>query len=335
MEAVPDQFDALEVGILVHDPDTGAIRYANAAAEELYGYAEADLKAMEIGEFSSDSFSQAEAVQRVQAAADGQSQQFEWRNKRPTGELYWVEVRLSDLTIDGETYVVALVRDISEYKLNLRHLRVLSRITRHNLRNKLNVIDGFLGQLEPDERSDGTKPFDRIRRSVSELLALTGWIDTVRSATRVAPSAETRDIAALVTEVVEPYRVDHADIEWELDCEHADATADATLRTAIEELIDNAVTHNPHDELTITVSVGERSDDDQVYIRIADTGRPIPELEIEPIVGGYDPDPLEHGDGIGLWEVQTIINAHGGRISVVENGVERTVFEIALPKRCS
>lgn len=55
-------------------------------------------------------------------------------------------------------------------------------------------------------------------------------------------------------------------------------------------------------------------------------------MEIEPIVGGYDPDSLEHGDGIGLWEVQTIIQAHGGRLSLPENSLERTVIEIALPQ---
>ena len=333
MVAVPSQFDTLDVGVMIHDSGTGAILYANEFAEELYGYSEAELRGMDVAEFSSASFSQAEAVQRIQAAAAGDSQRFEWRNKRATGELYWVEVRLSDLTINDTTYVVALVRDISEYKLNLRHLRVLTRITRHNLRNKLNVIDGFFEQLDIDENSADSEIVDRIQRNISELLSLTSWIDTIKSVTRAGSPAGTCDIQQLVTEIAETYQREYPDIAWQINIEQADATADATLRAAIEELIENAVTHNPHDGLEVTVSVTDSPADEQVYIRIADTGRPIPELEIEPIVGGYDPDPLEHGDGIGLWEVQTIINAHGGRISVAENSVERTVVEIALPKR--
>ena len=333
MLSVPDQFDGLEVGILVHDPETGEIRYVNEFATELYGYNKAELVGMDIVEISSASFSQAEAHQRIRAAADGEPQRFEWRNRRSTGELYWVEVRLSEITIQGTSYVVALVRDISEYKLNLRHLRVLARITRHNLRNKLNAIDGFFDQLDIDDAGSNSEVVGRIRRNINGLLNLTNWIDTVKSATKVAPSAKTRNICQLVADIGKTYRREYPTITWQFDCEETYATADSTLRTAIDELIDNAVTHNPHEELAITVSVTERPDDGQVRICIEDTGRPIPEVEVEPIVGGYEPDPLEHGDGIGLWEVQTIVNAHGGRLSIAANSVERTAVEIVLPEQ--
>ena len=173
MVSVPDHFDSLEVGILLHDPETGDVCFANEFAEELYGYSEDELVGMNVAEFSSESFSQTEAQQRIQAAADGQSQRFEWRNKRSSGELYWVEVRLSAITIDDTPYVVALVRDISEYKLNLRHLRVLTRITRHNLRNKLNAIDGFFDQLDIDDGTANGHVAGRVGRHPCE------WFDQI------------------------------------------------------------------------------------------------------------------------------------------------------------
>lgn len=331
MVSVPSQFDALDVGITVHDPQTGEICYVNEFAEELYGYSEHEMKEMDVGEFSSESFTQAEAVERIQAAADGQSQQFEWRNKQPTGEVYWVEVRLSDITIEDSTYVVALVDDISEYKLQLRHLRVLTRITRHNLRNKLNVIDGFFDELDIDETTENSDLIERIQRNVAELCTLTNWIETVNSATRDDHGTETRDICQVVTAVAEPYQTEYPNISWQFDCEECFAVTNQTLENAIDELIDNAVRHNPHENLAISVSVTERSGGDQVCIQIADTGRPIPDIEIEPIVGGYDPDPLQHGEQIGLWEVQTIVNAHGGRISLKKNSVKQTIIELVLP----
>ncbi len=331
MIEVPSQFDALEVGVLVHDPDTGRILYANEYAEDIYGYTTAELIGMDVGEFSAEVFSQAEAVQRIQAAADGTAQQFEWRNKRSTGELYWVEVRLSDLTIDDEVYVIALVRDITAHKMTLRHLRVLTRITRHNLRNKLNVISGFLAELELDSSASDLTIRDRIDRNVEELLDLTEWIDTVKSAARTTTPAETCNVAQLVRDVGERFQCDNDDIVWRFDCEEAVVAADSHIETAVAELVSNAVQHNPHDGLEITLSVTS-ADDQQVLIQIIDTGQPIPDIEIEPIVGGYDPDPLEHGEGIGLWEVQTIIDAHGGRLSIKENSLERKVIEIALPR---
>jgi len=330
MVTSPNHFDELEVGILLHDAQTGDILYANTFAEEIYGYSKDELTSMDVADFSSASFSRSEAIQRIQAAADGHSQQFEWRNKRPTGELYWVEVRLSDLTIDGTTYVAALVRDITEYKMNVRHLRVLTRITRHNLRNKLNIIEGYLDQID-HEKSDASV-VDRIHRSVSELLDLTGWIDTIKSVNRTETPAEVCDICQLVAEIGESYQQEYPEIIWKFDCQHAYATADSTLQTAINELIDNAVTHNPHEDLEITVSVRECPEDKQISICVTDTGQPIPEIEIEPLVSGYDPDPLEHGERIGLWEVQTIINAHQGRLSINENSIDQKTIEITLPQ---
>lgn len=330
MIEVPSQFDSFEVGVLIHEPETGEILYANEYAEDIYGYAAAELIEMDVGEFSAEVFSQAEAVQRIQAAADGTSQQFEWRNKQSTGELYWVEVRLSDIEIEDEVYVIALVRDITEYKMTLRHLRVLTRITRHNLRNKLNVISGFLAELEIDNGSEDCTIRDRINRNVEELLDLTEWIETVKSAARTTTTLETCNIAHIVREIGERFQRDNDDITWRFDCEEAAVAADSQIKTAVEELVGNAVQHNPHDELEITLSVTSK-DEQQVLIQVIDTGQPIPDIEIEPIVGGYDPDPLEHGEGIGLWEVQTIIDAHGGRLSIKENSLERKVIEIALP----
>lgn len=330
MVTPPNQFDELEVGILLHNAQTSDILYANNFAEDLYGYPEEELITMNVADFSAGSFSEAEAVQRVQAAADGNSQQFEWRNKRPNGEVYWVEVRLTDITIDDTTYVVALVRDISEYKMNLRHLRVLARITRHNLRNKLNIIEGYFDQIEHNEVDSST--VDRIKRNISELLDLTSWIDTIRSINKTDTGAEVCNICNLVTEIGESYQEEYPEINWIFDCEQAYATADSTLRIAIDELIDNAVSHNPHDDLEITISVTEHPTDKQISICITDTGRPIPEIEIEPLVSGYEPNPLAHGERIGLWEVQTIINAHRGRLSITENSPHQKTIEITLPR---
>lgn len=329
MVTIPDQLNDLQVGILLHEPETGDIVYVNEYAEDLYGYTEAEMKRMDVGDFSSDSFSNSEAVQRMQAAVDGHPQQFEWQNKRSTGELYWVEVRLSKLTVEETEYVVALVQDITEYKMNLRHLRVLTRITRHNLRNKLNVIKGGFDHIE--RQTEGSEMLDRMGRSIGELLSLTNWIDTIKSVSSNTPS-ESCNICELLGELEATYREEYPTINWQFDCDQCYVTADATLRTAVNELIDNAVAHNPHEGLDIIVSVTERPADQQICIEITDTGRPIPEIEIEPLVSGYDPNPLEHGEKIGLWEAQTIINAHRGRLSVKENNAEQKTLKITLPR---
>jgi PAS domain S-box-containing protein len=88
-EELPNEFDTLRVGIMLHDPETGEILDANQRLEELYGYSVETLREMQFEEFSANTYSytQAEAGRRIAAAAEGTPQSFEWRIKRADGEL--------------------------------------------------------------------------------------------------------------------------------------------------------------------------------------------------------------------------------------------------------
>jgi K+-sensing histidine kinase KdpD len=103
------------------------------------------------------------------------------------------------------------------------------------------------------------------------------------------------------------------------------------LQRAFHELIDNAVKHNSHENLDITVSASENIADQQIDVQIIDTGQPIPDIEITPLLGGDEPDQLKHGENVGLWEVQTIINQHQGILRLKENNPERKIIELTLP----
>lgn len=117
-QTVESVFDDLGVGITLHDPETGSIVGANSRLEELYGYTEAELSERSVADYSAtdEGFTQADAKARIQAAADGEPQEFEWRVERADGERFWAEVRLARTTLDGEDYVLAEISDISARK---------------------------------------------------------------------------------------------------------------------------------------------------------------------------------------------------------------------------
>lgn len=69
----------------------------------------------------------------------------------------------------------------------------------------------------------------------------------------------------------------------------------------------------------------------QIDIQIWDTGELVPDMEIQPLLEGYDPNPLDHARHIGLWEVQTIVNSHHGILTCKENTADRKVIEVTLP----
>ena len=125
-QTVESVFDDLGVGIMLHDPKTGAIVGANSRVEELYGYTEAELSGRSVADYSAtgDGFTQADVEARIQAAVDGEPQEFEWRIERADGERFWAAVRLAHTTLDGEDYVLAEVSDISARKHHQRPLDI-------------------------------------------------------------------------------------------------------------------------------------------------------------------------------------------------------------------
>ena len=321
-------YSSLAVGVTVHDPKTGGICYANEYAENVYGYSTQELSEIDITELSSDSHSKTAFIEQIQAAANGTPQQFEWRVQRPSGEILWIEMQLSKLAVREQSYVVAVVRDIDEYKMKLRHFYLLNRIVRHNFRNKLQVIGGRFAQI--DAQTDDSKMFDQMRRAIAELVKLTGWVNRITSLSG-EENTDRINIRQILEKEVQRYRSKHPEIGWEIDTENLYIDANPLLQDAFHELIDNAVQHNSHETLDITVSASENVADQQIDIQISDTGQPIPDIETVPLLDGDESDQLKHGNSIGLWEVQTIINRHRGVLRLTENSTERKVIEVTLP----
>jgi len=149
-ETVSSVFDDLEIGITLHDPKTGAIRGVNSRLEELYGYSEAELRELSVADYSAtdEGFTQADAERRIQAAADGDPQAFEWRIERPDGERVPVRVRLARTELDGEAYVIAEIRDISDRKQQAADLEA----ERGFIEQSLETLEDAFYLLDPDGR---------------------------------------------------------------------------------------------------------------------------------------------------------------------------------------
>jgi PAS domain S-box-containing protein len=315
--------------VTVHDPATGDIYYANEHAEDVYGYPEEKLSTIDIVDINVNSPSKSEFIKQIRAAAAGQPQQFEWRVTRPSGEVLWIEMRLSELSVDKQSYVVAVIQNIDDYKMKLRHFYLLNRIIRHNFRNKLQIVSGGFSQI--DKQSNGNEIFDRMRRAISELVRLTSWVNKITSLTGAEKNTDRVNVQTLLEREVNKYRSNYPRINWEVTTETVYIDANPLLQKAFHELIDNAVRHNDHEGLDITVTASENVASQQIDIQIIDTGQPIPDIEITPLLNDREPDQLKHGDNIGLWEVQTIINRHQGVLKLKENNTERKIVEITLP----
>ena len=320
-DTLPSAYDALTSGIILHEPTTGAIIDANDHIERLYGYTIADLRTMTPEAFSANTYSNTddEFVGRVEAAAAGTPQQFDWRIKRADGRLIWVGIDLSATTINGNEYVLGEVSDITDYKHNDRRVSLFHRLLRHNLRNEITVIAGFAGHIADVAESTPVGRFaakietaatslTRVTESMKQIEATIGGEASIR--TRRSAAVAVRDAAAeLRTEYpAASIAVNEATELW-IDVDEA---FDYALTHALENAIEHAETEAP----SVTITIDESPNTGRVEIRIDDEGPPIPPMELDALDDHSTTTATRHGSGCGLFVMKWCLESLGGELRI-------------------
>jgi signal transduction histidine kinase len=116
--------------------------------------------------------------------------------------------------------------------------------------------------------------------------------------------------------------------------------ADVTrLQQVLSNLLSNAVQHGDRRQ-PISLSAHGRGDD--IVLRVANAGNPIPsgslQVIFEPLVQApSDPSDLDERSktslGLGLYIVREIVRGHDGDITVQSSAKLGTEFSIQLPRR--
>ncbi len=111
-------FNGVNEGIFVHEMATGNIIDVNQKVCDMYGYnreeaINAQLVSIVAGE---PLFTMEVAHSKLEKAAGGEPQLFEWLSKDSEGRLFWTEVNLKKALIGGKECILAVVRDISARK---------------------------------------------------------------------------------------------------------------------------------------------------------------------------------------------------------------------------
>ncbi len=108
-------FEDSPVSIMVHDKDSGAILDANMMALRSYGYS--SMAEFEKGDlWLEPPYSFTEALENIRRVYSEGPQKFQWLSRHSSGELFWEDVRLTPITIDGRPCVLAASVNITERK---------------------------------------------------------------------------------------------------------------------------------------------------------------------------------------------------------------------------
>lgn len=235
-------------------------------------------------------------------------------------------------SVTGSLIVLREITRLREREAELELLKqVLSRVFRHNIRNRLNVMDGHLTVIA-EEFDDGecdvhtstiAETIDQLLSHSDKAVDMEGVIDTDADSTIRLDHVARHELKALVA--------DHPGIEITVDCEDVSARCHPDIEKAIRELLENAVLHayNNQDDFRLRVTVC--ADDEMGRVIIEDSGPGIPNHEIEALNAGEETD-LKHGSGVGLWLVRLLVKKSNGTLTIdTDTDLGGTRVELAVP----
>lgn len=118
-------FDSAHDGLFIQCAESGQILDVNQKVLQMYKYTREDIQQADIAALSADSngYTQQGAMEIISRAAAGEPQLFEWLARDREGTLFWVEVSLQKILLDGKDRLLAIVRDITERKRIIDELR--------------------------------------------------------------------------------------------------------------------------------------------------------------------------------------------------------------------
>jgi len=247
------------------------------------------------------------------------------RKGRITDELLYRSVRYAIDRHEKQREIVARNRQLS----------VLNRIVREEIRRDVNVVvgrgDELRDHVDPDLQPLVTSLLDAAGRAV-ERTDTAGQVLSVLSRTADIDRGRV-DVGRILDEEVERLREQHdilLVIERRADASELTANASSSLRSALEQVLSNAVRHNDRETPQVTITLDVTAAD--ISIAIADDGPGIPDPQRTLL---NDPERRhEEGSGIGtgLFLATTVVERSSGAIEFADNHPRGTVVTVTVPR---
>lgn len=274
---------------------------------------------------------------------------------RPMVEMGKASVRFAegDYTVrvfpKGRDEVAALGRTFNQMAESAGSVEQLRRElvanVSHDLRTPLTVIKGYLEGLRSGQIADrrtAETAFEAMDTEVSRLLHL---VDDLRQAAaldrnslplKLATVTLSSFISEIVPRLMPQARTRGVNLHNEVPANLPLLSIDpGHMGQAVFNLLENAILHTP---ATGTVRVTANYHEEQIILSIQDNGEGISADDLPHIFKRFyrsDParNPSEGGLGLGLSISKSIIEAHGGMIKAMSEGVpgKGSVFTVCLP----
>lgn len=210
-------------------------------------------------------------------------------------------------------------------ELNKRSLqfKIISRIFRHNMRNKLSVLKGNIFLIDNNQEiktslKETTKDIQNISEKSYRMINTLNTDKTtvihlnnkIENLIKDIEKNKTGDFSINIHHKTNGIKVKGCCIN---------------IENSIKELIENSIIHNDNVQIDIVI----KRKFSHISVKICDNGTGIPENEITALKGNIHS--ISHSSGIGLWKAYWGIKKSGWDIDI-ENDKTGAVIKIQIPR---
>lgn len=255
-------------------------------------------------------------------------------------------IATSPLRDSTGTYVgdSLVLQDVTSEVKREQRLAVLNRVLRHNLRNDLNVVHGFLGIARANVDDEHVQRSLRTAASkTADVMALGEKARDIEQVVEAAGTAESVGLDRVLADVVADLETDFPEATIRVEgatrvrVRGEERLVDHVLRNLLENGLEHAEEASPTTTVTVEPAVehtgatgdGSAGAEGTVRVVVADDGPGIPAHELDALDATQE-TALEHGSGLGLWLVTWGVDALGGHVCF-DADEEGTTVHLDLP----
>ncbi|MFP4142342.1 MAG: PAS domain S-box protein [Thermoplasmata archaeon] len=245
-------------------------------------------------------------------------------------EEEWISTSKIPYLVDGEVKgIIGISIDVTEKKKNRERVELLHTILRHDIKNKIQVVHGYLQLLEDQKLPEEVEDF--LKKALKGSKESMNLLDKIRLLLKAQEEVKKAiKIADTLYDAVEGSEslANERDMEISVQCTSTGCEVEGgpLLKEVFSNIIENSVYHSEGNEIKVSGEIKE----DEVICTIEDDGKGIPDDKKDTIFEkGYTTDE-KRGTGLGLFLVNILIDTYGGKIDVKDSELGGARFDIRL-----
>ncbi len=326
-ERYEELFDGANDMVVTTDPE-GNIKKVNKKVLEFSKYSKDEIIGQNISELAhvDDMDKYIDFWKKIQ---NGKEPGMVARAKGKNGEVRWLKVGGRSIKEGGDIVEIQYnAQDITDQKNAEKRREYLHSLLRHDLWNKLSVIEGYFDLLSDvdisGEESDYVEKARKTTRTCSML------IEKIRTLNKVSKEDEIQEVNVdtIIEKVISERESQAKDSGIEIKYEKCDhpVMAGPLLEELFSNLIENAIEHSNCSEIRLSAE----ESDGFCRIIVEDDGKGIPDDKKEKVfnkgytIGG------SASSGLGMYLIKRIVESYEGEIELKDSNLGGARFDVYL-----